>query len=97
MDITIVIFLIFLKYKKINYIKFIEIIKKGIHLSKSIIINLSKMKNSNQNYGYPISNRLFNFEHIFSHTCKIHGYGLLFHNVLIICVWNFGIFYEVCF
>jgi hypothetical protein len=51
MDVTMVIFLIFLRYKKINKIKFIEIIKKGIHLSKVIIINLSKMKKSNQNHG----------------------------------------------
>ncbi len=51
MDITTAIFPIFLRYKKINKIKFIEIIKKGIHLSKAIIINLSRMKKSNQNCG----------------------------------------------
>ncbi len=45
------VFPVFLRYKKINKIKFIEIIKKGIHLSKAIIINLSKMKKSNQNHG----------------------------------------------
>jgi hypothetical protein len=41
----------FPRYKKINKIKFIEIIEKGIDLSKSIIINLPKMKKSNQNHG----------------------------------------------
>jgi hypothetical protein len=29
--------------------------------------------------------------------CKTHGYGLLFYNVLILCVWNFGILNELCF
>jgi hypothetical protein len=38
-------------YKKINKIKSIEIIKKGTHLFKVIIINLSKINKSNQNYG----------------------------------------------
>jgi len=33
----------------------------------------------------------------FCHTCKIHGYGLLVYNVLVLCVWNFGIFDELCF
>jgi hypothetical protein len=42
MNVTMAIFLVFLRYKKINKIKSIEIIKKGIHLSKAIIINLSK-------------------------------------------------------
>jgi hypothetical protein len=51
MDIIMAVFPVFLRYKKINKIKFIEIIKKGIHLSKAIIINLSKMKKSNQNHG----------------------------------------------
>jgi hypothetical protein len=51
MDVTMAIFLVFLRYKKINKIKFIEIIKKGTHLSKAIIINISKMKKSNQNRG----------------------------------------------
>jgi hypothetical protein len=46
-----VVFLVFLRHKKINKIKFIEIIEKGIHLSKAIIINLPKMKKSNQKYG----------------------------------------------
>jgi hypothetical protein len=40
------------------------------------------MKKSNQNHGYPISNGLKNFAHIFCHTCKTHGYGLLFYNLL---------------
>jgi len=44
-------FHVFLKYKKINKLKFIEIIKKGTHLSKAIIINLPRMKKSNQNHG----------------------------------------------
>jgi hypothetical protein len=51
MDVTMTIFLVFLKYKKINKMRSIEIIKKGTHLSKAIIINLSKMKKSNQNHG----------------------------------------------
>jgi hypothetical protein len=38
------VFLVFPKYKKINKIKFIEVIEKGTHLSKAIIINLPKMK-----------------------------------------------------
>jgi hypothetical protein len=44
-------FHVFFKYKKINKKRSIEIIKKGIHLFKVIIINLSKMKKSNQNHG----------------------------------------------
>ncbi len=48
MDVTMVVFPIFLRYKKINKIKFIEIIENGTHLSKSIIINLPRMKRSNQ-------------------------------------------------
>jgi hypothetical protein len=44
MDVTIVVFHVFLKYKKINKIRFIEITKKKTQLSKVIIINLSKMK-----------------------------------------------------
>jgi len=49
MDVTMVTFHVFLRYKKINKIKFIEIIKKRIHISKTIIINLPRMKKSNQN------------------------------------------------
>jgi len=45
------IFHVFVKYKKINKIKAIEIIKKGTHLFKAIIINLPKMNKSNQNHG----------------------------------------------
>jgi hypothetical protein len=51
MDVTMAIFFVFLKYKKINKIKFIEIIIKGSYLFKSIIINLPRMKKSNQNRG----------------------------------------------
>jgi hypothetical protein len=51
MDVTMIIFLVFLRYKKINKIKFIEIIIKRTHLYKAIIINLSIMKKSNQNCG----------------------------------------------
>jgi hypothetical protein len=65
------IFLVFLRYKKINKIKSIEIIFKRTHISKAIIINLSKMKKSNQNHGQPISNGLLNFAHSFWHTCKL--------------------------
>jgi hypothetical protein len=51
MDVTMVVFPVFLRYKKINKIRSIEIIKKGTHLPKAIIISLSKMKKSNQNHG----------------------------------------------
>jgi hypothetical protein len=51
MDITMAVFLVFPRYKEINKIKFIEITKKGSHLSKVIIINLPRMKKSNQNHG----------------------------------------------
>jgi hypothetical protein len=51
MDITMAIFHVFPRYKKINKIKFIEIIFKRTHLSKFIIINLLRMKKSNQNHG----------------------------------------------
>jgi hypothetical protein len=51
MDFTMVGFPIFSRYKKVNKIKFIEIIEKGNHLSKAIIINLPRMKKSNQNHG----------------------------------------------
>jgi hypothetical protein len=51
MDVTMAIFPIFPSYKKMNKIKFIEIIDKGTHLSKAIIINLPRMKKSNQNHG----------------------------------------------
>jgi len=51
MDVTMVIFHVFLRYKKINKIRSIEIIIKKIHLSKAIIINLPKMKKLNQNRG----------------------------------------------
>jgi hypothetical protein len=27
---------------------------------------------------------------------KTHGYELLFHNVLILCVWNFVLLEELC-
>jgi len=45
------IFLVFMRYKKINKVKFIEIMKKRIHLFKIIIINLPRMEKSNQNHG----------------------------------------------
>jgi hypothetical protein len=51
MDVTMIIFNVFLEYKKINKIKFIEIIEKRFHVSKAIIINLLRMKKSNQNHG----------------------------------------------
>jgi hypothetical protein len=54
------------------------------------------MKKLNQNCGYPISNGLLNFAHAFCHTYKIHGYGLLSYNMLILYVWNFGILNELC-
>jgi hypothetical protein len=46
-----VVFLVFLRYKKINEIKSIDIFLKRIHVFKGIIINLPKMKKSNQNRG----------------------------------------------
>ncbi len=46
-----VVFHVFLRYKKINKIKFIEIIEKGIHLFKTIMTNLPRMEKSNQNCG----------------------------------------------
>jgi hypothetical protein len=49
MDVTMVVFLVFFTYKKINKINFIAIIKKGTHLFKVIMINLPRMKKSNQN------------------------------------------------
>jgi hypothetical protein len=45
MDVTMIVFLVFLRYKKINKIKFIEIFLKSDSLSKVIIINLPRMKN----------------------------------------------------
>jgi hypothetical protein len=51
MDITMTIFHVFPRYKKINKIKFIEIIEKGTHLSRVIVIKLPRMKKSNQNHG----------------------------------------------
>jgi hypothetical protein len=44
MDITMANFHVFLRYKKINKIRSIEIIIIKTHLSKAIIITLSKMK-----------------------------------------------------
>jgi hypothetical protein len=51
MDVTIVVYHVFPRCKKINKIKFIKIIEKGSHLFTAIIINLLRMKKSNQNYG----------------------------------------------
>jgi hypothetical protein len=51
MDVTMVVFHVFPRYKKINKIKFIEIIEKETHLFKTIIINFPRMKKSNQNCG----------------------------------------------
>jgi hypothetical protein len=51
MDVTMINFPIYFRYKKKYKIKIIDIIKKGTHLSKAIIINLSKMKKSIQNHG----------------------------------------------
>jgi len=48
MGITMAVFPIFPIYKKLNTIKCIEIIKKGIHLSQAIIMNLPRMKKSNK-------------------------------------------------
>jgi hypothetical protein len=45
------VFPIFHRFKKINKIKFIEIIEKWIPLSKDNIINPSKNEKSNQNGG----------------------------------------------
>jgi len=43
MDVTMVVFYVFLRYKEMNKIKFIEIIKNN-HLFEAIIINLPRMK-----------------------------------------------------
>jgi hypothetical protein len=43
-DVTMVVFPVFPRYKKITKIKFVEIIEKGTHLSKAIIINPPRMK-----------------------------------------------------
>jgi hypothetical protein len=51
MDVTMVVFLIFPRYNKINKIIFIEIIGKGTHLPKVIIINPPRMEKPNQNHG----------------------------------------------
>jgi len=51
MDVTMVVFLVLFRDKRINKIRSIVIIKKWIQLFKYIIINLSKMKKSNQNHG----------------------------------------------
>jgi hypothetical protein len=81
MDVTMVVFHAFIRYKKINKIKFIEIKFKRTNLSKGIIINLLRFFLKNQNCGYPISNGLLNFAHTFCHTCKTHWYGLLSYDV----------------
>jgi hypothetical protein len=44
MDVTMAIFFVFYRYKKLNKTKFIEIIEKEIHLSKAIIINLPRIE-----------------------------------------------------
>jgi hypothetical protein len=46
---SIEIFSLFLRYKEMNKIRSIEIIFQKKCLSKAIIINLSKMKKSNEN------------------------------------------------
>jgi len=51
MDIQMAVFPIFPRYKKLKKKKIVEIIEKKIHLSKAIIINLSRMKKSYQNHG----------------------------------------------
>jgi hypothetical protein len=43
------------------------------------------------------SNAHLNFAHTFYHIYKTHGYGLLFYNVLVLCVWNFEILDESSF
>jgi hypothetical protein len=50
MDVTMVVFHVLFRYKKLNKIKLIEIIKKWDSLIKAIIISLPKMKTSNQNH-----------------------------------------------
>jgi len=50
MDVTMVAFYVFLRYKEMNKIKFIEIIKNN-HLFEAIIINLPRRKKKNQNCG----------------------------------------------
>jgi len=51
MGVTMANFHVFPRYKKINKKQFLEIIEKGTHLFKTIIINLPRMKKSNQHDG----------------------------------------------
>ncbi len=46
-----IVFHVHIRYKKINKMKIIEIINKGTHLFKAVIINHLIMKKSNQNCG----------------------------------------------
>jgi len=84
------IFHVFPRYKKINKIKFIEIIEKKNRLSKIVIINFLKLKKSNQNH------KTFEFcPHFLSHL-QNSWIWTLSYNVLILYVWNFGILDESC-
>jgi hypothetical protein len=58
-----IVFHVFPKYKKKK--KIIEIIEKRIHLFEDNIINLPRMRKSNQNRVSPRSNGLLNFAHTF--------------------------------
>ncbi len=44
------------------------------------------MQKKDQNPKYLMSNGLLSLGDKFYHPCKIHGYGLLSYNVLILCV-----------
>ncbi len=34
---------------------------------------------------------------IFVITCKTHKYELLFYNILVLCIWKFGMLHDWCF
>jgi hypothetical protein len=34
---------------------------------------------------------------VFVVTCKAHKYELLFYNILVLCIWKFGMLHDWCF
>jgi hypothetical protein len=90
-----VVFPIFPRYKKINKINFIEIIEKGIHLFKDNIISLQEWKNQIKILD---SQQVINFwilPTLFVTFAKLMDMDFLFYNVLVLCVWNFGILDDI--
>ncbi len=51
------------------------------------------MLKKHQNPEYLMNNGLLNLNDKFFHT---QGYGILFYNVLVLCVWNSEILDELC-